>query len=299
MITRRNFIQQAGMFATGLMIAPSILSCQSLGGRKRRIGLQLYSLRNEIGKDVRGVISKVAAAGYQDVETYGYSLEGKFWGMTPKEFKAFLQSYNLTSYSGHYGAHEFFSRDKDIKSARFYIDAVTEMGQTYLTVPYMDSKIIQNIADYRHVAGKLNKLGTMCKSAGIKLAYHNHDFEFKNMDQGKSFFDVLLAETDPSLVDFELDLYWVVRAGKDPVDYFKQHPGRFTMWHVKDMDKADNSLNTEIGTGLVDFKKIFNNAEVSGLKQVYVEQENFKIDPYESISKSMIYVKDMKFDIIK
>ncbi|RYD69534.1 MAG: sugar phosphate isomerase/epimerase, partial [Sphingobacteriales bacterium] len=126
--------------------------------------------------------------------------------------------------------------------------------------------------------------------AGIQMAYHNHDFEFKDFD-GKTGFDILLAETDPGLVKIEMDIYWVVRGGADPVDLFKKHPGRFPLWHVKDMDKTDPGRNTEVGTGKIDFKKIFAHAKLAGLDFPFVEQENFTIDPYESIAKSAAYLK--------
>ncbi|HEX8377822.1 MAG TPA: sugar phosphate isomerase/epimerase [Pedobacter sp.] len=300
MVTRKKFLQQAGIIATGLMVAPSLINCRPLTGRKRKVGLQLYSLRNEITKDVKGVIGQVAKAGYNEVETYGYSLNDKFWGLTPKEFKDLLQANNLTSYSGHYNVHQFLGKDKNIDSIREYIDAATVLGQTYVVAPYINDVDRVNADDYKRIADKLNRAGELCKSANLKMAYHNHAFEFDPMG-GKTGFDILLAQTDPKLVDFELDLYWVVRAGKDPLTFFNQHPGRFTMWHVKDMDKSKPELNTEIGNGTVDFKIIFNHAEASGLKQFFVEQENFSdgIDPFVSIAKSSAYVKESGFALIK
>jgi sugar phosphate isomerase/epimerase len=301
MVTRKKFLQQAGILATGLMIAPSLVNCRPLTGRKRKTGLQLYSLRNEITKDVRGVIAKVAQAGYAQVETYGYSVNDKFWGLSPKAFKSLLQTNNLTSYSGHYNVHQYLGKDKSIDSIKEYIDAATVLGQTYVVAPYINDTDREDADAYKRIADKLNRAGELCKSANLRFAYHNHDFEFKPMGAGKTGYDLLLAQTDSKLVDFEMDLYWVVRAGKDPLTFFNQHPGRFTMWHVKDMDKAKPNLNTEIGNGTLDFKSIFKHAEVAGLKQFFVEQENFSegIDPFVSIAKSAAYVKESGFTVIK
>ena len=148
----------------------------------------------------------------------------------------------------------------------------------------------QNIDDYKKIAQKVNEAAELCKKSGIKLAYHNHDFEFKDYD-GTTGYDILLKETDKNLVHFELDLYWVVRAGKDPLQLFKENSGRFTMWHVKDMDKENKDWNTEIGNGSIDFKTIFANAKLSGMKRFFVEQEtNYVPNPLGSIATSYNYV---------
>ena len=300
MVTRKKFLQQAGILATGLMIAPSLVNCRPMTGRKRKVGLQLYSLRNEITKDVRGVIAQVAKAGYTEVETYGYSLQDKFWGLSPKDFKSLMNDNNLTSYSGHYNVHQFLGKDKSIDSIKEYIDAASMIGQTYVVAPYVNDTDREDADAYKRIADKLNRAAELCKSANLKMAYHNHDFEFKSMS-GKTGYDILLSQTDPKLVDFEMDLYWVVRAGKDPLTFFNQHPGRFTMWHVKDMDKAKPNLNTEIGNGTVDFKTLFKHTEAAGLKQFFVEQENFAdgMDPFISIAKSATYVKESGFTAVK
>jgi sugar phosphate isomerase/epimerase len=136
----------------------------------------------------------------------------------------------------------------------------------------------------------LNEAGTLCKASGLKLAYHNHDFEFTPWGDTNGY-EIMLKETDPKLVDFEMDIYWVVKSGKDPVQLFQSHPGRFSMWHIKDMDKADNKLNTEVGSGSIDFAALYKYAKVAGLKHSIMEQENFSIDPYVSIKKSCDHIK--------
>ncbi|HXH98759.1 MAG TPA: sugar phosphate isomerase/epimerase [Sphingobacteriaceae bacterium] len=286
MITRKGFIQQAAIISTGIILSPSLV----LSKPRKKIGLQLYTLRDSIGKDVSGVIEKVAKVGYDYVETYGYTKESKYWGLDPKAFNSLLKANNLKAPSGHYGLDLFLSTGKD-EELKSYIDAANIVEHTYITVPYLGAKIRENLDDYKKIAHNLNKAGEICKRSGLKLAYHNHDFEFKQFDKGNGF-DILLNETDPSLVGFELDLYWVVRGGHDPISLFKKNPGRFVMWHVKDMDKLNPKMNTEIGNGSINFKTIFDNVKASGAKYMFVEQENNYVpEPFASIAKSAKYIK--------
>jgi sugar phosphate isomerase/epimerase len=255
-----------------------------------KVGLQLYSLREQIPNDVKGVIAKVAKAGYKEVETYGFSKDKGFFGLRPKEFKALLDSHNLYSPSGHYGIDQFLKEGKT-DDLNVTIDAVKVLGSKYLTVPYLGEEYRKTADDCKRLAEKFNKAGEICRKAGIKFAYHNHDFEFKPVE-GVSLYDVLLKNTNPSLVKFEADLYWVVRAKQDPISMFKKHSGRFVMFHIKDMDKTNPGLNTEVGNGAIDFKKIYAHAATAGVEHIFVEQENFtKIDPFVSITKSANYVK--------
>jgi sugar phosphate isomerase/epimerase len=287
MNSRRNFIKQASIAAAGVVLIPSF-ACSPAGAAEKRIGIQLYSLRDLLPKDVKGVIKKVAQAGYKQVETYGYSVEGKFWGLAPADFSSLLKDNGLTAPSGHYGLDKFFT-DGDTEDLKAYIDASKVIGGEYITVPYLGDNLRKDIDGYKSVAAKLNQAAELCKASGLKLAYHNHDFEFQKHGDTTGY-EVMLKETDPNLVKFELDLYWVMRSGNDPKKLFTENPGRFPMWHVKDMDKADEALNTEVGTGSIDFKKIFEDAKLAGLEYPFLEQENFKIDPYESIKTSFNYI---------
>lgn len=287
MNSRRNFIKQAGLAAAGALVLPSF-ACSALAPTKK-VGLQLYSLREQLPKDVRGTIAKVAQAGYTEVETFGYSLKDKFWGLDPKSFKSLLTEHGLTSPSGHYGMDKFMTdgNPEDLKS---YIEAANIVGGEFITVPYLSDSVRKTEDDWKKVADKLNQASALCKASGLKLAYHNHNFEFVKYGEVTGY-DIMLKGTDPKAVQFELDLYWVVRSGNDPVKLFTDHPGRFPMWHVKDMDKANNNINTEVGSGTIDFKKIYQNAKLAGLKHLIVEQENFSLDPYVSIKQSADYVK--------
>ncbi|MFD1467089.1 sugar phosphate isomerase/epimerase family protein [Hymenobacter caeli] len=285
MTHRRDFLKQAGLLSAISLMNPGALFAAP---RALKVGLQLYSLRDYIGKDVQGVVAKIAKAGYQEVETYGYK-DGGFWGLKPKEFKALLATHGLTTSSGHYGLDDFI-RDGNQDALKMAIEAAKGCGQTYVVVPYLGDKLRATADDFKAVAAKLNQAGEICKAAGLKLGYHNHDFEFKPIG-GAVLYEVLLKETSPGLVDFEMDLYWVVRAGLDPIKLIDAHPGRFPMWHVKDMEKADPEHNTEVGAGTIDFKKIFQHAKTAGLKHIFMEQEYFAIDAYQSITQSAAYIK--------
>ncbi|RFZ85406.1 sugar phosphate isomerase/epimerase [Mucilaginibacter terrenus] len=287
MTTRRKFLAQAGLMSAGIMLAPQLLSAKSKNG----VGLQLYSLRQQLPKDVKGVIAEVAKAGYQEVETFGYSKTNGFWGLSAKEFSELLKANNLKTPSGHYGLDEFFSTGK-MDQFDAYIEAALATGQTYVIVPSLNHNLIKTAADFKTIAEKLNKAAEVLKTHGLKLGYHNHNFEWTETE-GTTFYDTILNATDPKLVNMELDLYWVVRAGHDPIELFKKHPGRFKFVHVKDMDKTNNNLNTEIGTGTIDFKSIFAQAKLAGIEHYIVEQENYtNIDPYKSIAQSSGYIKN-------
>lgn len=288
MTSRREFLSQAGLVSAGLIIAPNLLMAKT--GKKA--GLQLYSLRDQLPSDVQGCITKVAAAGYTEVETFGYSKQNGFWGLDAKAFSKLLKSNNLTTCSGHFGMDDYFVRGKtDVLDT--YIEAANITGMEYIVVPSINGEVLKSKDQFKEVADKMNKAAEICKKSGLKLGYHNHNFEWKPID-GTTFYDVLINGTDPSLVNMEMDIYWVVRAGQDPVKLFEAHPGRFALCHLKDMDKADKNKNTEIGSGSIDFKKILKKAKLAGLKHFIVEQENYtNIDPYVSIAQSSAYVKNV------
>ena len=283
MLSRKSFIISSCLAITTLILAPSF-GCVA---QKKAVGLQLYSLRDELPKDVKGTIEKVAKAGFTEVETYGFSIKDQFWGLSPAEFKKILDANGLKAVSGHY-SYLLEDNTDELKAA---IEAAKVLGSDYLTVPWLDPSIRKNAEDYKKIAAKINIAGKMCKDAGIRLAYHNHNFEFEKQGETTGY-QILLNETDKNLVDFELDLYWVVRSGNDPIKLFTDNPGRFTMWHVKDMDKMNPALNTEVGSGSINWKLIFADAKLSGMKHFFVEHEtNYKPNPIESVAASCAYLK--------
>lgn len=275
------------MAAAAALLVPSFACVAS---DKKSVGLQLYSLRDELPKDVKGTIAKVAKAGFKEVETYGFSIKDQFWGLTPAEFKKLLDENGLTAPSGHYGLGSYLT-DGNTEELKAAIAAAKVLGSEYVTIPWLDESIRKSADDYKKIAAKINEAGKLAKEAGIRLAYHNHNFEFEKQGDTTGY-EILLKGTDKNLVDFELDLYWVVRSGNDPIKLFKENPGRFTMWHVKDMDKANPALNAEVGTGSINFKPIFADAKLSGMKHFFIEHEtNYKPNPMESVTASCAYIK--------
>jgi len=282
MITRRNFIINTSLAAATVLALPSLAFTMD----KKEIGLQLYTLRDELPKDVKSTLEKVAKAGYKTVETYGFSIKDQFWGLSPIEVKKILDANNLKAPSGHYNLGSFLY-DGNLEEVKAAIEAAQILKNEYLTVPWVDEPFRN---DFHKIAVRLNEAGKMCAAAGLKLAYHNHDFEFKKHN-GITGYEILLKETDRNLVYFELDLYWVVRSGNDPIKLFKENPGRFKLWHVKDMDKVNPALNTEIGSGSINFKTIFKEVKQSGMKHFFVEQENnYKPNAFEAIKTSCDFI---------
>ncbi|MBC6109643.1 sugar phosphate isomerase/epimerase family protein [Pedobacter fastidiosus] len=286
MLSRRSFIVSSSMAAAAALLVPSFACVSS----KKVVGLQLYSLRDELPKGVKETIEKVGKAGFSEVETYGFSIKDQFWGFSPSDFKKLLDANGLKAVSGHYGLGTYLS-DGNTDELKAAIEAAKVLGSEYVTIPWLDPSVRTNAEDYKKLALKINVAGKMCKDAGLRLAYHNHNFEFEKQGDTTGY-EILLKETDKNLVDFELDLYWVVRSGNDPLKLFKENPGRFTMWHVKDMDKTDPSLNAEVGTGSINFKPIFAEAKLSGMKHFFVEHEtNYKPNPMGSVTASCAYIK--------
>jgi len=289
MTARREFIKQSGLFLAAAALAPSF-AC-SINKPTTNVGLQLYSLGDIIGTDIKGIIAKVAAIGYKEVETYGYSIKDGFWGLDAKAFHQLLNENGLKAPSGHYEMDGFIS-DKNNDEIKTYIEAANIIGSEYVVVPYLQEPLRKTADDFKKIAAKLNEAGELCKAAGLRVAYHNHDFEFTKFGNTTGY-EILLQNTDKKLVDFELDLYWTTKSGIDAPALFKANAGRFAMWHIKDMDKQNHMVNTEVGQGLVDFKSIFKEAKLAGVKHYYVEHEfNYKPDELGSIKTSFNYVKN-------
>jgi sugar phosphate isomerase/epimerase len=278
---RREFIQNSAFAAAGLLALPSFLHA---GKAKYGIGLQLYTLRDTIMTDPKGVLQKVASFGYKELETFAYN-DGKIFGMPFAEFGTFIKGLGMKATSGHYGL-DLIKSDKWEKA----VTDAKSIGQEYLVMPYLNEPDRKSIDDYKRVCEALNKAGEVAKKNGMKFSYHNHAFEFETIE-GQIPYDLMLAELDPKIVSMEMDIFWVVNAGKDPLQYFQKHPGRFTQWHVKDMDKTDKNKNADVGTGTIDWKAIFRKAKQSGMKHFYVEQESYSGAPIDSTEASIKYLK--------
>lgn len=298
MTTRRSFLQKSGAAALAALLSPSVItSALAQTPKVSKIGIGLFTLREQLTADVKATIKRVAEIGYNQVETY-YGYPGKyevkgFWGLEAKDFNTLLKDNKLTSPSGHYNTTEFLSTGKD-DALKNFIAVANSVEQKYFVIPALPTDVRTNgtLDDYKRMAAKFNTIGALCKDAGLKLAYHNHNFEFKDQGNGLTGYDILLKETDPNLVGFELDIFWAVNAGLNPVDMFKQNPGRYKMFHVKDMDKNDKSVFAEVGSGRIDFKNIFAASKLAGLEYLFTEQDLITKEPYQSITESYNYVKN-------
>lgn len=290
MPSRRSFIKATSLFTAGAFFTPALFKAN-----KQYIGLQLYTVRDAMQSDAAGTLAKVAQLGYNSVEGATYTGSEKFYGMSPTEFAALLKQNGLIMPSSHYRLGEEKTNNEDVKGTMLHdwnkaVDDASALGIKYMVCAYLSDSERGGIDHYKYVADQLNKAGERCKKAGIQLCYHNHSFEFDSQS-GKLPYDTLLNETDKNLVKMEIDLYWITKAGKDPIALFNEHPGRFPLWHIKDMDRTADKNFTEVGNGTIDFKKIFTHANKAGLKYFFVEQDKTPGDPFASITQSISYIK--------
>lgn len=290
MTSRRSFLKTTAMLSAGLLAAPHLFAYN-----KKYIGLQLYTVRDYMAADPAAALAKVAQIGYTSVEGATYTGNEKFYGMDAKAFAALLKQNGLIMPSSHYRLGEEQTNGTDTQGTLLHdwdkaVDDAAEAGIKYMVCAYLSLPERGNLDHYKKIAETFNKAGERCKKVGIQLAYHNHDFEFIQ-ENGKYPYEILLNDTDKDLVKMEMDLYWVTKANQDPIKLIDEHPGRFPLWHVKDMDRTPARMFTEVGNGTIDFKKIFANADKAGLKYFFVEQDKCPGDPYASISQSIAYIK--------
>ncbi len=291
MVSRRDFLKTSTVLSGGLLFLGSP-GCKS---KTSYIGLQLYTVRDAMAKDPRGTLAKVAQVGYNSVETATYTGSEKFYGMSPSEFAAALKENGLAGISGHYRLGEEEPNGEMQKGTMLHdwdraVDDASAAGLKYMVCAYLSDQERGDLDHFKKVADQLNKAGERCKKSGIQLCYHNHDFEF--IQQGDQYpYDILLA-TDKDLVKMEMDIYWISKAGRDPIVLINEHPGRFPLWHIKDMDDTDKKDFTEVGSGVIDFKKIFAERNKAGLEYFFVEQDKTPGSPFDSITKSYNYIKN-------
>ena len=259
-------------------------------------GLALYTVRDAMSENAMETLKAVADAGYENIEAANYE-DGKFYNMTPAEFKAYLDELELNPVSTHQGSVTMENANQmmaDVKAAGFeyFVIPVPPMGMFQFNMENRTMNMKGTAAD---LATILDQLGEKANAAGLKLLYHNHDFEFKPNDNGVVIIDYLLENCNPEYVNFQMDLFWVTKAGADPVAYFEKYPGRFKMWHVKDMD--DQGRFAPVGKGTVDFKRILANRELSGMEYYMVEQDmTFDgLQPLEAIKISHDGLEDIGF----
>jgi sugar phosphate isomerase/epimerase len=316
MTNRRKFLQQSGALAAAGLLLPRMVQADYFfrANAIAPIGLQLYTMGDLMTTDTKGTLQQLAAIGYKEMESAG-SQKGNFYGYTPREFAAMVKDAGMHWRSAHIGGAPF-TVERLMKMAKTAADSVriqkfaermkdrpktenlqdnyqqiadeaAEGGLSYLvcsSIPVSTMDEIKNAVDV------FNKTGEACKKNGVQFAYHNHVTEFDQVE-GHRPFDYILSNTDKDLVKMELDLAWATKAKQDPVELFKLHPGRYPLWHVKDLDK--NTMNpAEVGSGVVDFKRIFENAELSGMKYFFVEQDQAP-QPLQNVTNSFNYLKKL------
>lgn len=289
--TRRDFIRISSASALGMML----LGSNAFAGNKKNlkkfdVGLILYTIRDAIAADLPGSLKKVSDLGYQHLEMASYS-DGKFYGLTPREFKKIVKDLDMDIISSHAGVE---STGITMENAKKMADAHAEVGVKYCIQPWVNAKD-RNIETYKRMIGDWNKVGEIMKNVGIQFGYHNHNFEFATVDGIVPYYDLYMKELDPELVTMELDLFWATKAGQDPVEMFEKYPGRFQLLHLKDMS-LDNApyydvLKDDIvpvGSGLIDFKRILAAKKTAGVKYTFVEDDNQgNGHPFEGIKTSI------------
>ena len=247
----------------------------------RRIGVQLYTVRSLPQRDLAGTLERIAGIGYRDVEFAGY------YGKSPAEIRELLTRYNLGAPSSHIPVA---SLRGDWKKA---LDEAKAIGHEFVTIPWLGDADRASVDSWKRVAELFNRGGAEAKAAGLRFAYHNHDFEFRRVGDVVPF-DLLLAETDPALVSFQMDIYWLVRAGHDPAEYFTRHPGRFTMVHAKDSAGPPAHRMVDVGAGTIDFATLLPRAVAGGVKHIFVEHDQ-PSDPMASITASYQHLAKLTF----
>ena len=284
---RRAFLRVAGGVLGGLVIAPGAPALRVLGemapatgGRAQmpdRIGIQLYTVRKLMARDAAGTLEKIATIGYREVELAG------LYGKSLREMRGLLDRNQLAAPSSHIGTAEMRGDWE-----RTLADALT-LGQRYITCAWID-EADRTPYGYRKIAELFNHSAEAARRAGLQFCYHNHDFEFVKMGDTVPY-DLLLADCDPDLVKMEMDIFWLVKGGRDPIEYFKWHPGRFPLVHVKDMDARGNMV--DVGKGVIGFPGIFEHARQAGIQHCFVEHDEPK-DPLATARASYGYLHSLQ-----
>ena len=289
MTTRRSFIKSSSILSAGILLAPP-----EFNRRQTLVGLQLYTVRDLMQQTPADTIAKVAKIGFNSVEGATYTGSQNFYGMNPAAFAVLLKDNGLIMPSCHYRLGEEKTNGEIVKGTMLHewdkaVDDAAAVGVKYMVCAYLSPAERGELDHYKYVADQLNIAGEKCKKAGLQLCYHNHDFEFTKNNNTYPM-DILFG-ADEDLVKFEMDLYWVAKAGMDPIALFNQHPGRFPLMHLKDMDKTEQHSFTEVGNGSIDFKTILKHQKKAGLKYFFVEQDKCPGSPLDSIKQSYDFIK--------
>lgn len=288
---RRDFFKVAAVGSAGIMLlgptacAPAAIDRKSFG-----VGLQLYTIRDAMAADVPGTLKKLSDMGYKNLELASYA-DGKFYGYAPIELKKMANDMGMDIISSHASVE---AAGITAENAKKMADAHAELGVKYCVQPWINDEN-RNIETYKKMIADWNEVGRIMKGVGIQFAYHNHNFEFKPVDGIVPYYDIFLAEMDADLITMELDMYWANKAGQDPVEMFNKYPGRFQLFHFKDMAQKSEPFYdvvkddiTSVGAGLIDFKRIWDARETAGMKYMFVEDDNQgNGKPFEALETSI------------
>jgi sugar phosphate isomerase/epimerase len=276
---RREFTK--GLAAAGLAVAvPRGLRFRRTPTRIEKVGLQLYTVRDKMKEDFEGTLARVAEIGYKEVEFAGY------FNKTPAEVREILVKHGLSAPSTHMAA-------PDMDAWKAAVATAKAIGHDYVVAPWIPQERRTTLDAWKRIAAEFNQVGQLVKDAGMQFAYHNHDFEFPKLE-GQVPYDVLLQNTDPKLVQLEIDLYWMTKGGQDPVDYFARWPGRIPLVHVKDSAGPPEHKMADVGQGKIDWKRIFAKRDQAGIKHFFVEHDQ-PPQPFEDIAASYTYLKQLEF----
>jgi sugar phosphate isomerase/epimerase len=297
---RREFLRISSAGALGMM-ALSPFSCKSVGATDRKsygVGLQLYTIRDAMDADVKGSLKKLSDLGYKNLELASYS-DGKFYGYAPAEFKKMVNDLGMEIISSH---TQVEAEGITLDNAKKMADDHAELGVSYCVQPWVE-EVDRNIESYKKMIGDWNEVGRIMKNTGIQFGYHNHNFEFENIDGIIPYYDIFMPEMDADLITMEIDIFWVSKAGQDPVAMFNKYPGRFKLFHLKDMhtheapffDVTKDDI-APVGEGVIDFKRILESKDVAGMEYMFVEDDNQGNGrPFEALETS---IRNLTTDIL-
>ncbi|MFC4162786.1 sugar phosphate isomerase/epimerase family protein [Epilithonimonas zeae] len=286
-MNRKDFISLSGLGFLGLYACGT----SNFMDNRKPLAIQLYTIRDAVAANLEKALERLAQLGFKQLEIYGY--DGKFFGKTRSEFLSIMKNLGLEVISSHHTTGIIHnSRGTLLNDWEKSVEDLHFIGSKYMVCSYLFDEE-RSSEQYKKLPELLNKSGEVTNKTGIDFAYHNHDFEFEKFED-KTVYDFILENTDSDLVKMELDLYWISKAGFNPLDYFERYPKRFPLWHVKNM-KAGSQDFAEIGNGTIDFKSIFEAKEKAGLKYWFLEQDSSDKDIFESIKISKNYIDNHSY----
>jgi len=297
--TRNGSLALGSLFLLRCKAENAVKSIAKIDGGLSKVsdfGLQLWSVRDAMAENPIGTLKALSDIGYKDIESAGYS-DGAFYKLGAKKFKAMLSTMGLQMRSTHTKTGNVDPKEKATMSNQWerVVNDAKEAGAKSIVCGWLHPDERKSIDDYKRLAELFNACGEKARSYDIKFGFHNHDFEFEKIDNEVPY-DILLDNTSPENVFFELDHYWIKKGGASTFDYFSKYPGRFPVWHVKDMDDTKEQFFTEVGSGIIDYVEIFKKSKQAGLEYFYVEQDAFKsLDPLVSVKQSHDFLKKMEY----